>query len=147
MRMMLIELRPAALTEKPLGELVRHLTEAVAGRARVAIDLNLDGDCTLPPEVQVALYRIVQEALNNIAKHAGADRVSVSLCWRPQRAALEISDDGCGFKLDDVLPDRFGLGIMRERAQSIGAVLDITSGPGKGTRIAVNWQNKEEVTA
>jgi signal transduction histidine kinase len=147
MRTMLIELRPAALTEKPLGELVRHLTEAVVGRARVAIDLNLDGDCILPPEVQIALYRIVQEALNNIAKHAGANRVSMDLYWRPRQAMLEISDDGCGFELADVLPDRFGLGIMSERAQGIGAVLDITSEPGQGTRLAVSWENREGVTA
>ncbi len=146
MRTMLIELRPAALTEKPLGELVRHLTEAAAGRARVAIDLSLDGDCILPPEVQIALYRIVQEALNNIAKHAGANRVSLELYWRPQQARLEISDDGCGFEPADVLPDRFGLGIMFERSQGIGAVLDITSEPGQGTRIAVNWENREGVT-
>ncbi len=147
MRTMLVELRPAALIEKPLGELVRHLTEAMAGRTRVAMDLNLDGDCTMPPEVQIALYRIVQEALNNIGKHAGASRVSVDLYWRPEQAALEISDDGCGFELTDVLPDRLGLGIMRERAQGIGAVLDITSRPGRGTRIAVNWQKQEEVVA
>jgi PAS domain S-box-containing protein len=147
MRTMLVELRPAALTEKPLGELVRALTEAMSGRARVATDLKLDGDCILPPEVQIALYRIVQEALNNIAKHAGASRVSVNLYWRPQQAALEICDDGCGFELADVLPDRFGLGIMRERAQGIDAVFDITSRPGQGTRLALNWQNEEEVTA
>lgn len=147
MRTMLVELRPAALTEKPLGELVRHLTEAMAGRARVAMDLSLDGDCTMPPEVQIALYRIVQEALNNVAKHAGASRVSVDLHCRPRHAALEISDDGCGFELADVLPDRLGLGIMRERAQGIGAVLDITSQPGQGTRIAVDWQTPGEVVA
>jgi PAS domain S-box-containing protein len=147
MRTMLVELRPAALTEKPLGELVRHLTEAMAGRARVAMDLNLDGDCTLPPDVQIALYRIIQEALNNSAKHAGASRVSVDLYWRPQQAALEISDDGCGFDVADVLPDRLGLGIMRERAQDIGALLDITSQPGHGTRITVKWQTRGEVTA
>ncbi len=139
MRTMLVELRPAALTEKPLGELLRHLTEAMTGRTRVPIELRVDGYCTLPPEVQIALYRIVQEALNNVAKHAGASQVTVDLSCQPLEAALSICDDGCGFDLSGVPPDRFGLGFMRERAQGIGAVLEINSRTGQGTRITVNW--------
>jgi two-component system nitrate/nitrite sensor histidine kinase NarX len=142
MRTMLVELRPVALTEKPLGELLRHLTEAMSGRARVPMELSLDGNCRLPPDVQIALYRIVQEALNNIAKHASASQVSVELCCRPQRAVVSVSDDGAGFDPAEILPDRFGLGVMRERAQGIGANLNIDSQPGQGTRILVLWQEK-----
>jgi two-component system nitrate/nitrite sensor histidine kinase NarX len=142
MRTMLVELRPVALTEKPLGDLVRHLTEAMAGRARVPMDLNLDGNIRLPPDVQIALYRIVQEALNNVAKHASANRVSVDLLCRPQRAVVNIADDGVGFDPAEILLDRLGLGTMRERAQGIGANLNIESQPGKGTQISVLWQEK-----
>jgi signal transduction histidine kinase len=106
------------------------------------MELSLDGNCRLPPDVQIALYRIVQEALNNIAKHASASQVSVELCCRPQRAVVSVSDDGAGFDPAEILPDRFGLGVMRERAQGIGANLNIDSQPGQGTRILVLWQEK-----
>jgi signal transduction histidine kinase len=141
MRTMLVELRPAALAEKPLDELLRHLAEAIGSRARVPIELTVDEVCVLPPDVQIALYRIVQEALNNVVKHAGACRVSVALHCKPGRAEVCICDDGSGFGPGDVLPDRFGLAIMRERAEAIGAVLQIDSQPGQGTQVSVCWQN------
>jgi len=141
MRTLLVELRPAALTEKPLGELLRHLTEAMTGRTRVPMSLSLDGNCRLPADVQIALYRIVQEALNNVAKHAGANHVSVDLSCQPHRAEVNIVDDGAGFDPTEVLSDRLGLGIMRERAQGIGADLEIDSQPGRGTQILVLWQD------
>ncbi len=140
MRTLLVELRPAALTEKPLGELLRHLTEATSGRARVPIELAVEGDGVLPPDVQIALYRIVQEALNNVAKHAGASRVAVALRCQPHEADLFVHDNGCGFDLAAILPDRFGLGIMRERAQEIGAIMDVDSQPGQGTQVSVTWR-------
>ena len=139
MRTMLVELRPVALTEKPLGELLRHLTEAMSGRIRVPIELTVDGSFVLPPDVQITLYRIVQESLNNIAKHARASQVAVDLRCQPAWAVLGICDDGDGFDPADVLPDRFGLGIMRERAEGIGAILEVESQPGQGTSISVNW--------
>jgi PAS domain S-box-containing protein len=141
MRTMLVELRPAALTEKPLGELLRHLTEAMAGRTRLPVDLNVDGDSVLQPDIQIALYRITQEALNNVAKHAGASAVTVDLACKPDRTVLRVRDNGAGFEPENVLPDRFGLGIMHERAQGIGAAILIDSEPGKGTRISVTCLN------
>ena len=139
MRTLLVELRPAALTEKPLGELLRHLTEAVAGRTRVPVELRRDGDSILPPDVQIALYRITQEALNNVAKHANASAVIVELACQPDRAVLQIHDNGSGFEASDLLPGRFGLEIMRERAHDIGARIEIDSQPGNGTHIRVTW--------
>ena len=141
MRTMLVELRPAALTEKPLGELLRHLTEAMAGRTRLPVDLKVEGDSVLQPDTQIALYRITQEALNNVAKHAGASAVTVDLACRPDRTVLKVRDNGSGFEPDNVLPDRFGVGIMRERAQGIGAAIHIDSQPGKGTTISVTCLN------
>ncbi len=140
LRTLLVELRPAALTEKPIGDLLRQLTEAVSARTRVPIALDVRGNTALPSTVQIALYRITQEALNNVAKHAGAAKVSVALKTESGRAALRVQDDGLGFDPGDVLPDRMGLSIMRERAERIGATCQILSQPGHGTQIVVNWQ-------
>jgi two-component system nitrate/nitrite sensor histidine kinase NarX len=143
MRTLLLELRPSALVEVPLGDLLRQLGESITGRARVPVAVEIEGDCTVPVEVKVALYRIAQEALNNIAKHAGASRASVSLHCQAKGVALRVSDDGRGFDASDISPQSLGVGIMRERAQAIGAELEIESAPGEGTQIAVVWTKDE----
>jgi signal transduction histidine kinase len=143
MRTLLLELRPAALTEANLDELLRHLTEAITGRARTPVTLTVEGDCTLPPEVQVGLYRITQEALNNVVKHAKASQAVVSLCCQPQQVELHIKDDGRGFEPEQVSPEHLGLGIMRERAETIGANFKLQSRPGQGTHIEVLWSNPQ----
>jgi two-component system nitrate/nitrite sensor histidine kinase NarX len=143
MRTMLLELRPAALTEKPMGELLRHLVEAVTGRTRVPVTLTMEGKGSLPPQIQIAYFRIAQEALNNVAKHSGASQAAVELHFEAGQVALRVRDDGCGFDLGDTRPDQLGLDIMRERAESIGAVLEIQSQPGSGTQVAVNWQGAQ----
>src|SRR5690606_12728034 len=121
MRTLLMELRPAALVEARLPDLVRHLAEAVTGRARIPVEMHLDGERRLPPEVQVALYRITQEALNNVAHHSAAEHARVTLLCSDAGVTLRVEDDGRGFDVDRVPPERLGLGIMRERAQAIGA--------------------------
>ncbi len=144
MRALLLELRPAALTEKPLGDLLRHLTDAVTIRTRVPVTLTVEGDSSLPPEMQIALYRITQEALNNIVKHAAASEASIKLHCEPERVTLAIRDDGRGFDAIEGLPDQLGVGIMEERARSIGAHLEISSRPGRGTQVRVEWRAAEE---
>ncbi len=96
----------------------------------------------MPPEVKVALYRITQEALNNVAKHAGASQARVSLRCHEGRITLSVTDDGCGFDMTRLRPDSLGLGIIRERAREIGATLEVNSEAGKGTRITVIWENR-----
>src|SRR6266542_5293126 len=139
MRALLLELRPAALAEVELGELLRLLAEAISGRARVPITVTLDGQCVLPPDVQVAMYRIAQEALNNVARHANASQVAVWLCCRADAIELRISDDGWGFDPINVAPGHLGLSIMRERAETLGAALQIISQPGAGAQVAIVW--------
>ncbi len=139
MRTLLLELRPAALTEKPLGEILGDLTQAMTSRSRIPVTLTVEGDSFLPAEQQIALYRIAQEALNNVAKHAAATEVSVHLCCQPERVALSIQDDGRGFDASQALPDQLGLRIMRERAETIGAALEISSEPGHGTQVSLDW--------
>lgn len=144
MRTMLLELRPAALTEKPLGELLRHLTAAVTSRTRVPVALTVVGERALPPDVQIILYRIAQEALNNVAKHASASQATVDLQNGSKQVDLRIQDDGRGFKPGDILPGQMGLGIMQERAESVGAVLHVNSKPGLGTDVMVSWLDPKE---
>jgi len=83
MRTLLLELRPSALVDAALNDLLRQLAESITGRARVPVAVELEGKCTLSPEVKIALYRIAQEALNNVAKHAGASQATVHLRCTP----------------------------------------------------------------
>jgi len=142
MRTLLLELRPSALTDTALPNLMRQLSEAIIGRARLPIELVVDGECELPPEVQVALYRIAQEALNNVVKYARASQVGINLRLQPGSVRLSIMDDGVGFDPAAVPPNHLGLRIMRERAEAIGARLSIYSEPDVGTQVAVNWQKQ-----
>ena len=140
MRALLMELRPVAMQDAPLGELVRQLAEAFTGRARVPVDLVVEGGgCDLPGDVKVSLYRIAQEALNNVAKHAGASQVWLSLRCAEGRAILEVRDNGAGFEPGQANPNNLGLRIMRERAQAIAATLTVDSEEGEGTEVIVIW--------
>jgi signal transduction histidine kinase len=142
MRTLLLELRPATLTQSRLGDLIRQLCEALIGRARLPINLVVEGDRTLPPEVQVAFYRIAQESLNNVSKYARATKIEVSLFMSPAGAHFNICDNGVGFDMSTKKTTSFGLRIMRERAEAIGAQLTISSELGKGACVEVEWIEK-----
>ncbi len=141
MRTLLVELRPNALIEIPLPVLLRQLAEAMTGRARIPVHLNAGSggpDRRLPPDVQVGLYRIAQEALNNVAKHANATQAIVTL-RQADSVRLTVADDGAGFDPNAVGADHLGLRIMRERAEAIGARFNLYSEPGEGTQVSVVW--------
>ena len=138
MRTLLLELRPSALIESPLDDLLRQLGEATTGRARLPVAVEIKEECSLPPDVKVALYRIAQEALNNVCKHAAASQVTVSLDCVEQ-VELRIQDDGCGFDPSLTPSDHFGIGIMQERAEAVGAKLTVQSEIGRGTQVLVTW--------
>ncbi len=140
MRSLLLELRPTALLEAETGELFRHLAEAFTGRSRLPVDLQVESTTEFPDEIKVAFYRIAQEALNNVAKHANATHVHLRLSCARERVLLVVEDDGLGFSFDKVGGDHLGLGIMRERADSIGAHLSIETAADEGTRISVVWR-------
>jgi signal transduction histidine kinase len=140
MRAMLLELRPAALAEQRLDRLLEQLAEAMMSRTRTPVRTTLAKDCALPDEAKIALYRLAQEALNNVAKHARASAVEVSLVCAAEQVTLGIRDDGCGFDREAVEAGQLGLAIMRERAQAIGAELEIRGEPGQGTEIVVRWR-------
>jgi signal transduction histidine kinase len=140
MRTLLLELRPATLTQTRLNDLIKQLCEAFIGRSRLPIELTVEGECQLPPEVQIAFYRIAQESLNNVFKYARATQVDVRLFLSPSSVHLETSDNGIGFDLSTIKPTSLGMRIMRERAEAIGADLHISSKPGSGTCVEVTWQ-------
>lgn len=147
MRTLLIELRPAALVDANLADLLQQLADAFTGRARVPVDLSISQVPELPTDVRIAFYRTTQEALNNIAKHANASLVSIALTndsrlanGDAHGAVLIIRDDGDGFDISSVPSDHFGLRIMHERADNIGAVLVIESEPALGTSVQIHWQ-------
>ena len=158
MRTLLLELRPAALLETRLDDLLRQLGEATSGRVGIPVTVQIEGETelhqeALPPDVHITLYRITQEALNNVIKHARAHQVTVRLDYSPEsraeplRVSLSISDDGRGFDATQLQHDRLGFGIMQERIQAIGGTLTIESQPGHGTRVTVLWQQAKRLEA
>jgi signal transduction histidine kinase len=145
MRTLLLELRPATLTQARLTDLIKQLCEAFIGRSRLPITLTMEGDGQLPPEVQVAFYRIAQESLNNVFKYARATQVNVNLFIAAGWARYETCDNGIGFDMTTTRPTSLGMRIMRERAQAIGADLHISSTPGSGTCVELTWHANPEL--
>ena len=143
MRTLLLELRPSALFGTPLSDLLKHLTEAFSSRVGTPIALSITEQRTLPPDVRVVFYRIAQEALNNIVKHAEATEIAVTLHSSETQVKLSIKDNGRGFDIRRIPKDHLGVRIMHERAQSIGAQIHLTSVPGQGTEIVVTWAVEE----
>jgi PAS domain S-box-containing protein len=145
MRTLLLELRPAALTQARFEDLLRQLVEGLIGRARLPIALKINGEGRLPADVQVALYRISQESLNNVVKYARATQVQIRLELSSCKARLEIADNGIGFDPTTLKPGSLGMRIMRERAEAVSAIFRLTSSPGKGTVVVVDWEEKGKV--
>jgi len=143
MRILLLELRPAALTQTDLKQLFEQYLQPIQDRREFELTLNIDDFPPLPPDVQIALYRITQEALNNINKHAQADHVEVQVTGDQNGVTLNIRDDGSGFNMQQVASTSFGLGIMRERAEEVGASIKIMSELNQGTRISVIWEKEK----
>ena len=135
-RRSVLDLRAAPLEGRPLSEALKALLERWEAETGVATRYRtVNGSRPLPPRVEAALYRICQEALTNVARHAEAERVRVELVATPEWVRLFVEDDGRGFDASDVPEDRHGLLGMRERTQILGGALDIRSSPGAGTRI------------
>jgi len=139
MRALLAELRPSTLIDSDLDELIHLLGNALSGRIDIPVVINVTGDVILPAKVQVVFYRVCQEALSNIAKHAKANRVEINLKQEGEVVELHIYDDGQGFNLEPAFSGHYGLVMMRERAEAVGASLSVTSQPGHGTELIVRW--------
>jgi signal transduction histidine kinase len=135
-RALAVELRPAALDDFGLVAALERLAETFQARSglETLVQANIDG--RLPPEIEIVLYRVVQEALTNVIKHAGAEHVSIVLRSRNGSVAATIDDDGRGFVQEDVRDGALGLLGMRERLALVGGTLEVESSPDSGTTIA-----------
>jgi signal transduction histidine kinase len=142
MRTLLFELRPAALSQARLADLLRQLSEAVMGRKGLPICLEVHGDCEIPCDVKVEIYRIAQESLNNVVKYARATQVEINVQVEADQVHMEIKDNGIGFEAACIKPTSLGLRIMRERAESIQAQLQVASQPGSGTTVSLDWHKR-----
>jgi signal transduction histidine kinase len=135
-RRALAALRASPLDSVGLAGAVRALAEKASARGGLRLELVLpEGEPELDEDDAQALYRVAQEALENVVRHAEARRVSVSLKCPPFGATLVVADDGRGFDLERCASVCWGLAGMRERAEARGAVLDVESRPGAGTVI------------
>jgi signal transduction histidine kinase len=138
MRLLVFELRPPILTQEGLIAAIQTRLDSVEARSGYQTTFIVEGKTQFPPEVETELYRIVQEALNNIVKHAQAQQVTVQLLQDNQYLQLTILDDGQGFDVATAQQQgRIGLRSMKERAQKLGGTLIIESTPGRGTTLRV----------
>jgi two-component system sensor histidine kinase UhpB len=141
-RKLAVELRPATLDDLGLLAALEAYTESWRTRMPVSVSFQADGfgdrDNRLPPQIELVLYRVVQEALTNVAKHASAGQVRVELSRRPDEVIAVVDDDGSGFNVEDMMRSRErGLGLfgMQERLALVRGQLVIDSAPARGTRI------------
>ncbi len=140
MRTLLLELRPSALKDATFPYLLKQLSEALSGRTRIPVEIDLIDIPDMPEDTKISLYRIAQEAFNNIAKHANASCVSICLKRESEWFILLIQDDGIGFNTIDSPSNHLGMGIMQERALSINANLEIKSKLDQGTIVSIKWK-------
>ena len=137
MRALIFQLRPDALETEGLVRLLEQQAAALRTRHSLVVATDLAAEPAASPAIKEMLYRIAQEALHNVAKHAQARSVTLRLRQLPETLLLEIADDGVGFDPDGSFPGHLGLRSMRERAAQQGATVEIESAPGLGARTLV----------
>lgn len=152
LRRIIADLRPSQLDDLGLVAALRWYVQAYQQRRGIDAEFVLKGEpARLPAETETVLFRITQEALTNVAKHAEATRVTVTLETDPTQVAVTITDNGQGFEPDKVLqnerPHTSGWGLLgiRERTRLIGGVCTIQSTPGQGSRIRVTIPLEKEM--
>jgi signal transduction histidine kinase len=137
-RSLAVQLRPKALDDFGLVPALERLTQMFTETSGIAVDLEAQlGPDRLPTEVETTLYRVVQEGLTNVVKHAEATRVSILLVRRNSTATVVIEDDGRGFDPAEPYADSLGLQGMRERAELHDGRLTVETSPGAGTTLVV----------
>jgi two-component system, NarL family, sensor histidine kinase NreB len=133
------ELHPRILDDLGLAEAIRFLATGFARRAGISVDVDVSIGSFCPRSVETVFYRLVQEGLTNIGKHARATSVSIRLAHEVTRITCSISDDGAGFDVASVVEERdgfsLGLTLMRDRIEAVGGSLTILSGPQRGTEL------------
>ena len=133
---LILELRPPAMNGRDFAEIMNDYAIEWAHQNKIDVDVNMNGHHELPLEITQTLYRIMQEALANIARHSSASSTEVNLSYGIDAVTLSITDDGCGFDTNKQ-HDGMGLDSMRERTESVNGDFIIDSTPGQGTRVFV----------
>jgi NarL family two-component system sensor histidine kinase LiaS len=140
LRLIIDELRPAALQGKGLAQAMQEYTARWQEHTGIQVEISISGDRSLPLDVEQTLYRVLQEALSNIARHAEADRVRLSLNLTPDQATLVVADNGHGFDMDAISSSSFGLTGMKGRLAEVGGTLNVESTISVGTTLTAEVQ-------
>ncbi|MFQ5930818.1 MAG: PAS domain S-box protein [Nitrospiraceae bacterium] len=148
MRLLIYELRPADLEQLGLAEALRTRLEAVERHAGLHVDFEDNEIGRLPSELEETIYRIAQEALNNVLKHSGAKHVALTLDRQGETVTMAVRDDGRGFELDRLKDHHgFGIGGMQERAEQAGGELEIKSALDAGTEAVARIPLEEDAAS
>jgi len=137
---MVHDLRPAQLDDLGLAAALRYLVDEMQTRTGLEVRLEITGERRrLEPLIETVIFRVAQEALVNIARHAGCRQAEVNLVFEASQVRLKVRDEGAGFDYDAVRASGRGLGLagMRERAESVGGELRLISRPERGTEVEV----------
>lgn len=137
MRALLLHLRPVGLEGRSLAEALDRFLQDVCPRHQICYDMELNGVVRLSDGLEGHLFRIAQEAVSNVIRHASAKRLLVKLSREGERACLSIIDDGQGFDPKQSRGGSYGLQSIRERAEEVGGRLEVLSSPGQGTEMRV----------
>lgn len=143
MRTLLLELRQTDISSIELPDLINQLSIGAMGNSKVEITFSAQGEAKLPLQVHETFYRVTQEALNNIVKHAEASHAEIELDLQAPQASLTIKDNGIGFDIAETQNTQMGLQIMRERAEISGVDLKIESELGVGTIVRLTWTQEQ----
>lgn len=136
-RRSVMDLRAAPLEAASLPEAVQRLIDEMSSGVGVKGKLLVEGERPLPARLEMGIFRVTQEALTNVARHAAASRVIVKLAYSEESVCLTVADDGQGFDINAIPPGHYGLIGMNERAHLLGGTLILESCPGEGTRVAL----------
>jgi PAS domain S-box-containing protein len=135
MRTLIFELRPQGLETDGLAQALRNHGAAVEGRTGLAVSVEVESEERLPLDIEEAFYRVAQEALHNVVKHANAHNARIELKRTGRKVRLTVEDDGIGFDPTEIARGHLGLIGMQQRAERIGAELEVGHRPGNGTRV------------
>jgi two-component system, NarL family, sensor histidine kinase LiaS len=135
LKLIIDELRPAALQGKGLAHALQEYADRWQEHTGIRVDTAVGGERPLPLEVEQALYRVLQEALSNIARHAEADKVRLGLSMTPERVTLVVADNGHGFDVNAISPNSYGLTGMQGRLNEVGGSLNVEATPSAGTTL------------
>ena len=145
-RKIIFDLRPMDLDDLGLAPAVKRFISEFERAWKISVDFKFIGEeRRYPSTLEVAVFRIIQEALNNVAKHAKASHVEVALETQPNAVAAVVRDNGLGFVPEEVQgEDNFGIRGMKERAALLNGDIQISSAPDKGTEVYVNFPVRED---